>query len=94
MNVTPVSLNINGLAAKTTDVKGKETQTFYSDGTTYASVRGLAEALGQDVSWNSKTNSVEIGTEGSDAANDAAYLKEYFSIAPMDTVGVVLAVLK
>lgn len=83
MNVTPVSLNINGLAAKTTDVKGKETQTFYSDGTTYASVRGLAEALGQSVSWNSKTNSVEIGTEGNDAANDAAYLKEYFSIAPM-----------
>lgn len=76
-------LYLNGLLANTTDVTGKNTQLFYSDGTTYAPVRAVAEALGQNVAWNSKTNSVEIGTEGNDAANDAAYLKEYFNIPAM-----------
>jgi hypothetical protein len=76
-------LYLNGLLANTTDISGKTNQLFYSDGTTYAPVRAIAEALGQNVTWNSKTHAVEIGTEGNDAANDAAYLQEYFKIAPM-----------
>jgi hypothetical protein len=76
-------LYLNGLLANTTDISGKANQLFYSDGTTYAPVRAIAEALGQNVTWNSKTHAVEIGTEGNDAANDAAYLQEYFKIAPM-----------
>jgi hypothetical protein len=80
---TSVPLKINGLAARTTDVTGKQVQALYSAGTTYVPIRGLSEALGQNVAWNSATHSVEVGTEGNDAANDAAYLKEYFDIAPM-----------
>ena len=83
LQVTPVPLKINGLAAKTTDVKGKQTEALYSDGTTYVPVRGLSEALGTSATWNSATKSVEVGTEGDTPANDAAYLKEYFDISPM-----------
>jgi len=83
LNVTGVSLSVNGLAAKTTDVAGKQNQAFNSDGTVYVPVRGLAESLGTSVSWNAATKTVDVGTEGNDAANDAAYLKEYFEIAPM-----------
>jgi len=80
---TGMGISLNGLTAKTTDVAGNTVAAFQYDGTTYVPVRAIGEALGQTVSWNSKTNSVEIGTEGNDAANDAAYLNEYFDISPL-----------
>lgn len=75
-----IGLTIDGLKANPTDVTGKSVDTFYYNGTTYVPVRAVGEALGQTVEWDSKTNSVAIGTEGNDAANDAAYLKEYFGV--------------
>lgn len=84
LNVTTgVGLTIDGLKARMTDVSGKEVSAFYCDGTTYVPIRAVSEALGREVSWNSATKSVELGTPGNDVTNDQAYLKEYFGISPM-----------
>lgn len=80
---TGMGISLNGLTAKTTDASGNAVGAFQYNGTTYVPVRAISEALGQTVAWNSSTNSVEIGTEGKDASNDAAYLKEYFGISPL-----------
>ncbi|WP_241426704.1 stalk domain-containing protein [Dysosmobacter acutus] len=79
-----IGLTINGLKAKATDVTGKAVDTFYYDGTTYVPVRAVGEALGQTVAWDSAGQSVAIGTKGNDAANDAAYLSEYFGISRLN----------
>jgi len=83
VDTTPVSLKINGLTATTTDETGKQNQSFTSDGTVYVPVSDLAGTLGESVTKNADSNTVEIGTKGNDAANDAAYLKEYFAIPNM-----------
>ena len=78
---TGVGLVINGLPATPTDAAGKAAEPLYYDGTTYVPARALGEALGQTVEWNSSARSVNIGTEGCDPANDAAYLSEYFGVS-------------
>lgn len=78
---TGVGLVINGLNAAPTDASGKAAEPLYYDGTTYVPARALGEALGQTVAWDSSARSVHIGTEGTDPANDAAYLSEYFGIS-------------
>lgn len=80
---TGINVKINGLTATTVDGSGKKVDAFSSNGTIYAPVRSLAEGLGQSVSWDAKTGSVEIGTKGDDVANDAAYLNEYFGVRQM-----------
>lgn len=80
---TGIGVQMDGLNLRMTDVTGKEVGGIYYDGTTYVPARALGEALGQNVSWDSATSSVIMKTVGNEASNDAAYLKEYFGIAPM-----------
>ncbi len=56
-----IKVMIDGKETVLTDVNGKVVEPFIVDGTTYAPVRGLSEALGKSVEWNSATNSVEVG---------------------------------
>lgn len=46
------------------DVNGKPVEIFTYNGTTYLPVRAIAEALGQNVQWDGKTQSVYIGQHG------------------------------
>lgn len=56
-----IKLIINGETVTPKDVNGKEVEPFVIDGTTYLPVRAVAEALGQNVSWDGATQSVIIG---------------------------------
>ena len=46
------------------DVNGKPVEIFTYNGTTYLPVRAIAEALGKNVQWDGKTQSVYIGQHG------------------------------
>lgn len=46
------------------DVNGKPVEIFTYNGTTYLPVRAIAEALGKNVQWDGKTQSVYLGQHG------------------------------
>lgn len=50
-----IKISVNGKEIKT------DIEPFIVDGRTYVPVRVVSEALGVDVNWNDKTNTVEIG---------------------------------
>ncbi len=56
-----IKLVVDGQATVATDANGNEVEPFIMDGTTYLPVRGLADALGEDVSWDDATSTVSIG---------------------------------
>lgn len=56
-----IKLIINGETVTPKDVNGTVVEPFVIDGTTYLPVRAVAEALGQNVSWDGVTHSVIIG---------------------------------
>lgn len=58
--VKGIKLFLNGNPLEMADVSGNVVEPFIHDGTTYVPVRGLAEALGKSVAWDSKSNSVYI----------------------------------
>ncbi|MEG1396480.1 MAG: stalk domain-containing protein, partial [Oscillospiraceae bacterium] len=68
-------------AVKTVDAHGKAVDVFASEGTTYLPVRAVGDALGQDVGWDSTTNTVYLSENTADA-KDADYLNTYFKIEP------------
>ncbi len=58
-----IKLVINGEETTALDANGNPVDPFIVDGTTYLPVRGVAEALGEDVSWDGETKTVSIGSE-------------------------------
>ncbi len=56
-----IKLVINGSETVTTDANGTVVDPFIVDGTTYLPVRGVAEALGETVTWDGETSTVHIG---------------------------------
>ncbi|MEG1577405.1 MAG: stalk domain-containing protein [Oscillospiraceae bacterium] len=68
-------------AVKTVDANGKAVDVFASEGTTYLPVRAVGDALGQNVGWDSTTNTVYLSENTADA-KDADYLNTYFKIEP------------
>ncbi|WP_409966851.1 alkaline phosphatase [Bengtsoniella intestinalis] len=58
-----IKVMVGGQETTLTDVNGNVVEPFIVDGTTYVPIRGAAEALGETVSYNSDTNSVEIGNQ-------------------------------
>lgn len=60
-NYVGVKLVINGVEVKPTDAAGNPVEPFISEGTTYLPVRAVAEALGEEVSWDGTTKTVSIG---------------------------------
>ena len=60
-----IHITLDGQELLPTDVNGNYVEPFILDGTTYLPVRGVASALGLEVSWDAETNTValERGTE-------------------------------
>lgn len=56
-----IKLVINGEEITPKDANGNIVEPFIIDGTTYLPVRAVASALGEDVNWDGKTNTVFIG---------------------------------
>lgn len=60
-NYVGVKLMINGVEVNPTDAAGNPVEPFISEGTTYLPVRAVAEALGEEVTWDGETKTVNIG---------------------------------
>lgn len=56
-----IKIYVDGSWIESKDAAGNKVEAFIYNGTTYLPVRAVAEALGKDVAWDSKTNSVYIG---------------------------------
>ena len=60
LNYNNIKITMNGQEVKPTDANGNYVEPFIIDGTTYLPVRGIANALGLYVDWDSKTNTVKL----------------------------------
>ncbi|MGN0183098.1 MAG: stalk domain-containing protein [Candidatus Ornithomonoglobus sp.] len=58
-----IKIYINGSEIVPTDVDGKYTEPFISEGTTYLPLRAIADMLGIDVRWDDDTSSVYLDSE-------------------------------
>lgn len=58
-----IKIYVNQNLVTPKDSAGNVVEPFISNGTTYLPVRAVADALGQEVSWDNKTKSVYIGTQ-------------------------------
>ena len=63
-----IKLYVNQKLITPKDAAGNTVEPFIYNGTTYLPVRAVANALGQDVSWDNSTKSVYIGTQPSTTA--------------------------
>lgn len=58
-----IKIVVNGSEITPKDVNGNIVEPFIIDGTTYLPVRALANALGEEVSWDQATSTVYIGEQ-------------------------------
>lgn len=59
-----ISIYIDDQKLEPKDANGKPVEVFTYNGTTYLPVRAIAEALGKNVQWDGKTQSVYLGQHG------------------------------
>ncbi|MFV0520406.1 MAG: copper amine oxidase N-terminal domain-containing protein [Lachnospirales bacterium] len=57
-----IKVELNGEELVLKDQEGTVVEPFIVDGTTYLPVRNVADALGLDVGWDGKTNTVKLGS--------------------------------
>lgn len=62
-----VKIQVNGTTFQPKDAKGKAVPVFIYNGTTYAPLRGLAEAYGLEVGYDAATGTATVGKQGSTA---------------------------
>ena len=60
-NYVGVQLVVHGTEVTPKDANGSVVEPFIVDGTTYLPVRAVAEALGEEVSWDGTTKTIYIG---------------------------------
>ncbi len=58
---TGVTIYVDGVEMKPTDVNGNPVETFVYNGTTYVPLRAVSQSLGENVDWDGATQSVYIG---------------------------------
>lgn len=58
-----IKITLNGATITPTDAHGNPVEPFLINGTTYLPVRGVASALGMDVSWDGETSTVILSDE-------------------------------
>lgn len=63
IHVNPINVLINGEVFHPRDVTGTEVPVFVYDGTTYAPLRGLAEAYGLKVDYDPATHTATVDTQ-------------------------------
>jgi V8-like Glu-specific endopeptidase len=57
-----IKITLNGLTITPTDANGNAVEPFIMDGSTYLPVRAVANALGLNVGWDSKTSTVSLNS--------------------------------
>ena len=67
-----IKLYVDGIKITSKDAAGKTVEPFIHNGTTYLPVRAVGEALGKQVKWDGKTQSVYIG----EVPGDIKYLTD------------------
>ena len=75
-----IKIYVDGVKINPKDANGKTVEPFIYNGTTYLPVRGIAQAMGAQVEWDGKTNSVKIFKE---SQQDLQYLLDV--CPPYDT---------
>lgn len=58
-----IKVAVNNTVVSLKDAQGRTVEPFVYNGTTYLPVRGVATALGQQVSWDTSTNTVYVGEQ-------------------------------
>ena len=77
-----IKVTLDGSTLALRDGTGATVEPFIIDGTTYLPIRAIAQALGLDVTWNSKTQTVALttgsGTAGGNtgASTTGSYIGE------------------
>ncbi len=80
-------VRINGKEVHMTDVQGRPLELFTYEGTVYAPIRAIAEALGNEVGWDRMSNTVVVGdAETIRSEIPESTLKHFLQIA-MQPVG-------
>lgn len=79
-----IRITLDGQEIQPTDANGNYVEPFIIDGTTYLPVRGVASALGLDVSWDSDTSTVELssGSNPAPVESSASYPAEEPAVIP------------
>ena len=62
-----IKITVDSKEVKPTDANGNYVEPFIIDGTTYLSVRAIANALGLDVAWDGNTNTAKLSTKAQGA---------------------------
>lgn len=60
-NYADITLVVDGATVIPKDANGNIVEPFAVDGTTYLPVRAVGEALGKEVTWDGRTNTVYVG---------------------------------
>lgn len=64
--MTGINVYVDDVKVNPTDANGKPVDVLLYDGTTYLPVRAVSQALGQNVAWDGKTQSVFVGQHAAD----------------------------
>lgn len=70
-----IKILLNGKELRPTDANGSAVEPFVIDGTTYLPVRAVGEAMGLNVDWDGKTQTVVLG-QSAEKGTPAAWLGE------------------
>ena len=62
LSYNDIKITLDGQEITPLDANGNSVEPFIIDGTTYLPVRGIASALGLDVSWDQTTKTVQLST--------------------------------
>lgn len=62
LSYNDIKITLDGQEITPRDANGNYIEPFIIDGTTYLPVRGIASALGLDVSWDQTTKTVQLNT--------------------------------
>lgn len=83
LSYNDIKITLDGQEITPRDANGNYIEPFIIDGTTYLPVRGIASALGLDVSWDQTTKTVQLNTGSAPAqtpANDQIITARFLSL--------------
>ncbi|MBQ0139853.1 MAG: hypothetical protein KBT36_11180 [Kurthia sp.] len=72
-----ISIYVDEKLVKPTDAKGNVVEPMIYQGTTYLPVRAISNALGKDITWDGKSQSVYVGKAPGTAQTDISELEPY-----------------
>lgn len=79
-----IKIELNGKRITPTDANGNVVEPFAVNGTTYLPVRAIGNALGLNVTWDSKTNTAKL--EGNTVSNSFDECYPDFSVPTLDNI--------